>query len=308
MDKFRHLLLDSNNLAITSLCITLSALFIYSIFKLVRVHFKNYSSGFRISSKVKFSTRKITYVAMMVGVSVATTTVISLTLPITVLPPIRVAFEGVMIKITGMIFGPFVGLTVGIVTELLTLMFVPSYIHVAYLIVAFSFGFWSGMTSYAFKLKKNWLTLVFVTVFLLISAGIMFWLMQGMKEINPETSLFGVKIPADIYPFLFLIMISITLIFIYGIVLVLHIRKRQKWLEVMLPIILLCVISEILVTVLVAAWGDYQMFGLRNSSGSENPFITMVVVRIIQIPIKIFFNTAILTTVYIVLRPLIKVK
>ncbi|UKS54487.1 ECF transporter S component [Mycoplasma feriruminatoris] len=308
MDKFRHLLLDGHNLAVTSLCITLSAILIYSIFRLARARFKNYGSGFHISNKVKFSTRKITYLAMMVGVSVATTTVISLTLPITVLPPIRVAFEGVMIKITGMIFGPFVGLTVGLVTELLTLMFVPSYIHVAYLIVAFSFGFWSGMTSYAFKFKKNWLTLTVITTFLLVAAGIMFWLMQGMKQINPETSLFGIKIPADIYPFLFLIMISITLAVIYGLVFVLHIKKRHNWLNVMLPIVLLCVISEILVTVLVAAWGDYQMLGLRNSSGSENPYITMVVVRIIQIPIKIFFNTAILTTVYIVLRPLIKVK
>ncbi|SYV94874.1 Uncharacterised protein [Mycoplasma putrefaciens] len=34
----------------------------------------------------------------------------------------------------------------------------------------------------------------------------------------------------------------------------------------------------------------------------------MVVVRIIQVPLKIFFNTAVLTTVYTVLRPLIKVR
>jgi hypothetical protein len=78
---------------------------------------------------------------MMIAVSVSLTVVISVTIPITVFPPIRVAFSGIMVKITGMFFGPIVGIIVGILTESLCLMFVPSYIHIAYFIVSISFGF-----------------------------------------------------------------------------------------------------------------------------------------------------------------------
>ncbi|AGJ91081.1 ECF transporter S component [Mycoplasma putrefaciens] len=305
-DSFRTLLLKDHNLAIFSLCITLSAIVIYALFKLSQRFVRQCQTGFVVTERIKFETKKITYISMMVAGSVAVTTVISLTLPITVLPPVRIAFEGVMIKITGMIFGPIVGLTVGLVTEGLTLMFVPSYIHVGYLIVAFSFGFWSGMTSYTFKLKNKWFTLSLITTFIVISTAVMFWLMQGMKDLNP--TIFGIKVQADVFPYLFLIVMGVTLCVIYLVAFGLWIRKKEKWLDVILPVILICVITEILVTVLVAAWADYKLLGIRANVKTENPYITMVVVRIIQVPLKIFFNTAVLTTVYTVLRPLIKVR
>ncbi|AJM71604.1 ECF transporter S component [Mycoplasma yeatsii] len=313
LNGFRELLLKSHNLAYFSLIVTVSAIFIYFIFQFSKRFIRNYKNGFVYNEKIKFNTKKITYISMMVAVSVSITTVISLTIPITVLPPIRIAFEGVMIKITGMIFGPIIGLIVGIVTEALTLMFVPSYIHIGYLVVAFSFGFWAGMTAYSFRLKNKWFTLSLITMFIVLSAAFMFWIMKGMQNLNPDnTRIFGIKVNPAVFPNLFLGMMGGTLALIYLVTFVLEIKKKDRWLNIILPIILLCIITEILVTVLSAAWADYQILTPGQihdgSNGAENTYITMVVLRMIQVPVKLLFNTTILTTVYVVLRPLIKVR
>ena len=94
---------------------------------------------------IRFTTKNIAYITLLSAVSVSVTVIVSIVFPVTVFPPIRIAFEGLMIKIAGFIFGPIVGFMSGIITDLLCLMFVPSYIHIAYLIVVASFGFLSGL-------------------------------------------------------------------------------------------------------------------------------------------------------------------
>jgi ECF transporter S component (folate family) len=94
---------------------------------------------------IRFTTKNIAYITMFTAISVSITIVISLTIPITVFPPIRVAFEGIMVKITGFIFGPIVGIVVGLITELLVTIFVPSFIHPAYVLVTIAYGFVSGV-------------------------------------------------------------------------------------------------------------------------------------------------------------------
>lgn len=70
---------------------------------------------------------------MLSSVSVVATIIVSITIPITVLPPIRIAFEGLMIKITGYMFGPIIGIICAAVTDILVMLFVPSYIIVYYI-------------------------------------------------------------------------------------------------------------------------------------------------------------------------------
>ncbi|WP_027063526.1 ECF transporter S component [Mesoplasma seiffertii] len=251
---------------------------------------------------MKFNTRNITYISMMVAVSVAITVVISLTLPITVFPPIRVAFEGIMIKITGMIFGPIVGIIVGLATETLTMMFVPSYIHVAYFLVAIGFGFWSGLCSYAFKWvgKRRIFSISLITGVIVLFTGIMWFIFKNVTLEN--ISFLGIEVNPSFYPYLFLIMMSLTLIVVYILCAVLYLTKKTYWLDTVLPVVLICVVTELICTIIISAWGDSGFF----AAGGSNAYISMVVLRVLQVPFKIIFNTAVLTTVYTVLRPLIK--
>lgn len=85
---------------------------------------------------------------MLSSVSVVATIIVSITIPITVLPPIRIAFEGLMIKITGYMFGPIIGIICAAVTDILVMLFVPSYIIVYYIFGLFLLVFWQELLEY----------------------------------------------------------------------------------------------------------------------------------------------------------------
>ncbi|WP_035358774.1 ECF transporter S component [[Acholeplasma] multilocale] len=304
MRNISDFLLTGNNLAYVSAGITLVSVLLYIIYTTVDYSYKKKRN---IPFKgIKFTTKNITYIAMMVAVSVSITVVISMTLPITVFPPVRVAFEGIMIKITGMIFGPVVGILVGLVTETLAMMFVPSYIHIAYFLVALGFGFWSGLGSFAFdwKGKFRWLTLSIISAFFVIATVSIFFILKTAVQNDDFTpKFFGVEISKAFYPVLFVLMMTITLVVIYILCGVLVITRKSKWLDIVLPIILICAVTEILCSVLLASWGDQGFLGVEADDGG---YMSMVTLRIVQVPVKILFNTAVLTTVYSVLRPLIR--
>lgn len=317
MQNILKWLMTGVNLAYVSATLTITG---FIIFILIRKVYKKHliSKGVFFTSK-QFSTRNIAYMGIMIGCSVSVTVVISLTLPITVFPPIRIAFEGIMIKITGMIFGPVIGLIVGLITELLTMLFIPSFIHPAYLFVAIGFGFWAGMCSFGFKIKNNmqWITLMIITVFVVLAT---WFLSQTLKELtvsNPwdsnepkpsdyyeKVSIFGVEIKKSFVPNLFVILMGVILFFIYLTFMLLFVLKKLKYISIIMPIFLICLVTEILVSVITASWGDAQLLTAETPTG----YINMVALRVAQMPIKIIFNTSLLSTVYFVLRPLIKNK
>ncbi|KAF5271427.1 hypothetical protein FQR65_LT17605 [Abscondita terminalis] len=132
----------SNNMAIAASALLGVVAFMYIIYNSL-----SYAILKEKYHGIRFTTKNIAYITMFTAVSVSVTVVISLTIPVTVFPPIRVAFEGVMIKITGLIFGPIVGLIVGITTEILVMLFVPSFIHPAFTICAVAYGFIAGVGS-----------------------------------------------------------------------------------------------------------------------------------------------------------------
>ncbi|ATZ19078.1 hypothetical protein ESOMN_v1c06960 [Williamsoniiplasma somnilux] len=299
-DNFGQLLLSGNNLAYASISLLGICLFGFVIFESTKYwHNKRRNIPY---NGLKFTTKNIGYIAMMIAVSVSVTVVISITLPVTVFPPIRVAFTGIMIKITGLFFGPIVGIIVGLSTEMLCLMFVPSYIHIAYFFVSIGFGFWAGISSYTTKLKnKNrWITFGLINAYTIGFTIMMYFITSSLGE---ASAIFGIQIAADILPLVFVIFMAVTLVIIWVLTFTLEILKKTKWLEYVLPVILLCIITETLCTLLIASWGDSGFLGLPANS---NGYMSMVVTRLLMVPVKIIFNTTVLTTVTVVLRPLVK--
>ncbi|ATQ35249.1 hypothetical protein CG007_00480 [Mesoplasma entomophilum] len=303
MDNFLKWLMSGNHLAYASSLLTLSCLVLFGLGSFIYKKYLVRKGDLFISPT--FNTKNITYMGIMIACSVSVTVVISLVAPITVFPPIRVAFEGIMIKITGMIFGPIIGLIVGLITELLTMLFIPSFIHPAYFIVAIGFGFWAGMASFTFKLKSKhqWITVVIITLFIIAATAFLYNTLQYLTpDENGNVKLFGIAVKKELIPMLFIIMMGVLLSICYIMCSVFVLLKKQKWLEIILPIFLICIVTEILITVLTAAWGDAGLL----TSNTDDGYISMVALRVLQIPIKIIFNTALLATVYSVLRPLIK--
>ncbi|ATZ16701.1 hypothetical protein JN01_0077 [Entomoplasma freundtii] len=304
MSKVSDFLLKNTNMAYMTIAFTGICILLYSVTYLLNFQYHRLT-GLKWKG-LKFDTRNLAIIAMMIAVSVSTTVVISVTIPITVFPPIRVAFSGIMVKITGLFFGPIVGLIVGILTECICLMFVPSYIHIAYFCVSLSFGFWAGVASYTLKWrgKKIWLTFGLITAYMVAFTLTLFTIEMNNPNIN-DTLFMGIKISGYFAPYMFLIMMGITLLIIWTITLGLLALRKQRWLEIVLPIILLCIITETLATILLASWGDSQILGIPSYQGG---YSSMILIRLFQTPIKITFNTAVLSTVYMVMKPIIKTK
>ncbi|QNM93593.1 ECF transporter S component [Mycoplasma sp. Pen4] len=73
----------------------------------------------------KWTIRNMVFVAILIAISVSFTVVAAQIIPIANIPSFKFAFIGLPVKITGFIFGPVIGVFVGIISDLLSLLFVP---------------------------------------------------------------------------------------------------------------------------------------------------------------------------------------
>ncbi|MFV8468595.1 ECF transporter S component [Mycoplasma sp. SK341A] len=73
----------------------------------------------------KWTIRKMVFVAILIAISVAFTVVSAQIIPIVNIPSYKFSFIGLPVKISGFIFGPVIGVFVGIVADLISLLFVP---------------------------------------------------------------------------------------------------------------------------------------------------------------------------------------
>ena len=71
-------------------------------------------------------------------------------MPVSALPSLKFSFIGLPVKITGFIFGPFVGVITGILADLISFILVPTYYHYLYTIAVAVAGFVPGLCAYYF--------------------------------------------------------------------------------------------------------------------------------------------------------------
>ncbi|AUB31092.1 hypothetical protein [Spiroplasma floricola] len=252
---------------------------------------------------IRFTTKNIAYITMFTAINVSVTVVISLTVPITVFPPIRIAFEGVMVKITGFIFGPIIGVLVALITEVLVMIFVPSFIHPAFIIVIICYGFIAGIGSSFLRLGKgyNWVPVLLINLFLIVFAAFMVFIIDAYPD-DQKISVLSFQVDKDTYKWIFLGSIIACLGIFWIIYSVLLFKGQRKILHVLLPVILFATASEYLVTAVISAWGDAGFLGIP----SEGGYTAMFIGRLVQAPLKIIFNSAVLFLTYKAVAPLIK--
>ncbi|WP_100253930.1 hypothetical protein [Spiroplasma clarkii] len=292
-------LLEGNNLAIY-----MSALIGFFVLAYIIYNSVSYFVLRERYHGIRFTTKNIAYITMFTAVSVSVTIVISLTAPITVFPPIRIAFEGVMVKITGFIFGPIVGVIVGLITEVLVMLFVPSFIHPAFIISVICFGFIAGIGSSFLRVGhgNNWILMSIINVFLISFTIFIYFVIEYSSH---ETFLIlNVTMNKNVFKWVFLSSVLSCTFIIWGIFIVMMATGKRKSLNVALPILLFATATEYLVTSVISAWGDSEFLGLSNSA--DDAYIVMLMSRLVQAPLKVVFNTLVLYYTYKAVSPLIK--
>ncbi|WP_051616801.1 hypothetical protein [Mycoplasmopsis sturni] len=105
----------------------------------------------------KWTIRRMVLVAILISISVTFTIISSQLVPLIALPTYKFSFIGLPIKITGFIFGPVIGVFVGIISDLLSLLFIPPAAYNTFYTVATAInGLVSGIFGWFFVRFLNY--------------------------------------------------------------------------------------------------------------------------------------------------------
>ncbi len=251
---------------------------------------------------VRFTTKNIAYITMLSSVSVVATIIVSITIPITVLPPIRIAFEGLMIKITGYMFGPIIGIICATVTDILVMLFVPSYISIYYMFCIIFTGFLGGIAGILkVQLKDHpWVIFTLINFFIILFAGGGMYIVISGKQSSYLMS--GINVNKYALASIMGGGGILALVSIYSVLLYYLLKKEIYRIKEILPIILLAVVAEYVTTVLIASYADMTLF----NPNSKDYGVTAIM-RIVQAPIKIIINSIIIYITWRTVNPLINI-
>ena len=304
--------------------IIVSIFVLYCLYSgIVFVFFRSHYKG------IRFSTKNITYIAMLTAASVTITVVISRVVPFTVLPPVRISFEGLMVKIAGFVFGPIVGFASGLITDLICILFIPTYFHIAYLITIVAYGFVCGLASDFNKLvkEKKWIIFLISNILILLFSFLLIYNITTFtgKEIAIYHKLkvpkkLALGIISGVCILIFLIQAIAFVIcylqkkknknsFLLKIYYIYESQKffPQKFNDNMLAIVFLAIVTELFITALIVPWGDLSLFKVKNQPKNvASGFMAILMYRCMEAPIKIIFNSALIYSSYMVMKPLIK--
>lgn len=251
---------------------------------------------------VRFTTKNIAYITMLSSVSVVATIIVSITIPITVLPPIRIVFEGLMIKITGYMFGPIIGIISAAVTDILVMLFVPSYISIYYMFCIIFTGFLAGIAG-IFKVKLKdypWFIFALINFFIIFFAGGGMYIVISGKQSSYSMS--GIIVNKYVLASIMGGGGIIGLLSIYSVLFYYLLKKEIYRIKEILPIILLAVVAEYVTTVLIASYADMTLF-----DPNAKDYGVTAIMRIVQAPLKIIINSIIIYVTWRTVNPLINI-
>ena len=110
----------------------------------------------------QISTKDITNIAMNIAMSIAIIIILTLFTAgalgviFRAYPGTRILIEGILIQLSGLLFGPILGLIIGALTDLLSICLTAGMFHYGYFIIAIGYGLFSGLIrSIYVSVKQN---------------------------------------------------------------------------------------------------------------------------------------------------------
>lgn len=275
-----------------------------------------YKKRFYILPRV--SVKGIANIAMVIAISIAVIillTVITADLFNVVFrawPGTRVTIEGILIKIGGLLFGPFLGIFIGAMTDLLTVAMTAGVFHYGYLIAAMAYGLIGGVIRELFSYikKKDIKYAIWSTVLLGIADVIVvmfLWWQSGHGVGVYEIGFLGLHLEIKGY-----VMMAILGSFIGLAIIVVwisyfiqnHNRKKQQllsqqsnWYSTFTTVLVAVVVCDALVNVLMMPSFDAQLSSLG--------YVEWIAIRsVIFIP-EILLNLLIIFPIFKIVVPLV---
>lgn len=250
-------------------------------------------------------TKNITYLAVMIAMSVSLTIIGSVLLPAMIVPVVKISFQGLILKITGLLFGPLLGAFAALTSDLLVIMFIPVVIHPIYMTTIILVGFFSGLTSFiinmAFFKKSHWnllmsATILIATVMIIATLIMFFWYGESNMNKNITVDIAGEKTFQLTY-FILIFNGNLLFLIICAWCSWLFFKKTNKLhlLNSFIAILILCWLNEF-IGITITSGADAALF--KKSGGST--YQLWAASRFCLAPIKIFVNISVVFTTYLV--------
>ena len=296
---------------ISFLIVLLLASFIKKIYYRAR-----YKKRFYILPRV--SVKGIANIAMVIAISIAVIillTVITADLFNVVFrawPGTRVTIEGILIKIGGLLFGPFLGIFIGAMTDLLTVAMTAGVFHYGYLIAAMAYGLIGGVIreifSYVRKKDRNyaiWSTVILAVVDVAI---IVFLWWQSNQGVGIYTLEF-LGIHLEIQGFVMMgilssfVALSIVVVWIsFGVQKINNRRlgalnKQSNWYSTFVTVLVAVVVCDALVNVLMMPSFDAELSSLG--------YVQWIAIRAAIFIPEVLLNIFVIFPIFKIVVPLI---
>lgn len=271
------------------------------------------------------SIKGITSIAMVIAMSVAVLILLVIVTSNVVgvlfraFPGTRITIESILIKIGGLLFGPFIGIFIGMFTDLLSVTLTAGVFHYGYFIAAMCFGLLSGLvrTIILFS-SKNKLKFAFYTSLSILLVSILAILYFNFG--STEQLLYIPFLPFEIQKnhiilviiaFIFLAIVSIWVFYFlsrrkenkkkslkktFGKVTYLK-KINLNFFEKYCPVIACIMITEVLVNVLMMPIFDAEISTLTIN--------TWLAIRLALFVPMVFLNLFIIFPVYAIVSPLV---
>lgn len=241
-------------------------------------------------------------------------------------PGSRVTIEGILIKIGGLLFGPFIGMFVGALTDLLSIIMTAGIFHYGYFIAAIGFGLISGLVKSVYTYsEKNKLTFAIVSsiiMFIVVGISLAFTYVF-IPESGLQQNIIPIVIPDNIPRYVLVYIFSIfggSILFIIWFLFLFakklqerrlsvgknvkhfsrkQIKKVDKNYYVNFCLVLICVtVCEMFINVLMMPAFDADLSTLT--------YDDWLLIRLLLFVPMVIFNFIIIYPVYTIVWPLVK--
>lgn len=289
-------------------------LFATALFKKIWYWFRH-KKRFYIIPRV--SVKGISIIAMVISISIAIIILLTIStadimaVVFRAWPGTRVTLEGILIKIGGLLFGPFIGIFIGGMTDLLTVALTAGVFHYGYLIAAMAYGLIGGLIKSIFNFSKQKQTVfaIYASILTTIIAIVAFLFLKfGIKTDEFSVSIMNINLSISS-----LTMSLIVLGFIMSTVVLIWIcyvlqkstnkrriklnKKPNNWFNVFVPVLVAVLLCEVIVNVLMMPSFDAELSSLT--------YIQWISIRVLLLIPMIFINMIVIYPIFKIVIPLV---
>lgn len=218
----------------------------------------------------------------------------------------RVLIEGILIKIGGLLFGPIIGMCLGLAVDLLTITYSGGIFNFGYLMAAVLFGLIGGLIRMLLSSTKSnefkftvWSSIISI----LVVAGSLTPIILSDQDVF-FLSFFGVDINiSKMIIFIILVLTPVVGLIVMWICYYIQFKQLKKdpaakrWYKNFAPVLITILLSEIVINVVMMPFFDAQLSTLT--------YDAWFAIRLLLLVPMVVINVIIILPVYSIINPII---